>query len=152
MGVERDLLDGTKLNEVKIESIRKFHGVTEAARICVETFAESAQISRSARDVLKALAQIMAHGHGFWYACPKTQDIRLIKSCLGLTDMDYESAMDEIWELKFIRKSNDGNGIRIDDEYMPTIHEDNTLERFAISRRNGRGTIDISAKFVSYDD
>ena len=152
MGTERDLLDGTKQNEVKIESIRTFRGVTEATRIYVETFAESASISRSARDVLKALAQIMAHGHGFWYACPNAREVRLIKSCLRLTDMDYESVMGEIWELEFIMKSNDGNGIHIEDKNIPSIHEDKTIERFAISRRSGRGTIDFSSEFVSCDD
>lgn len=151
MKESRSLLDGTKLNEVKIESIRRFHGPTDAARIYVETFAESTSMSRTARDVLKALAQIMAHGNGFWYACPKMQEIRLIKSCLRLTDEDYDSAMGEIWELKCIRKSNDGKGIRMDDEYMMTVDGENVLERFAISRRND-DNLNVSTAFISYDD
>lgn len=145
------MLDGIKPNEAKIESIRMFHGPTDAARIYVETLAESTSMSRTARDVLKALAQIMAHGNGFWYACPKAHEIRLMKSCLRLTDKDYDSAMGEIWELKCIRKSNDGIGIRIDDEYMMTVDGESTLERFAISRRNG-GNLNVSTAFASYDD
>jgi hypothetical protein len=147
----RSLLDGTKPNEAKVESTRRFHGPTDAARIYVETFAESTSMSRTARDVLKALAQIMAHGNGFWYACPRAHEIRLMKSCLRLTDKDYDSAMGEIWELKCIRKSNDGKGIRMDDEYMMTVDGENVLERFAISRRND-GSLNVSAAFVSYDD
>lgn len=146
-----NLLDSIKPNEAKIESIRRFHGPTDAARIYVEAFAESTSMSRTARDVLKALAQIMAHGNGFWYACPKAHEIRLIKSCLRLTDKDYDSAMGEIWELKCIRKSNDGIGIRIDDEYMPTVDGNNTLERFAISRRND-GNLNVNTASISYDD
>lgn len=149
--MEGNLLDGIKPNEAKIESTRRFHGPTDAARIYVETFAESTSMSRTARDVLKALAQIMAHGNGFWYACPNMQEIRLIKSCLRLTDKDYDSAMGEIWELKCIRKPNDGIGIRIDDEYMPTVDGKNTLERFAISRSND-GNLNVSTASISYDD
>lgn len=149
--MKENLLDGTKPNEAKIESIRRFHGPTDAARIYVETFAESTSMSRTARDVLKALAQIMAHGNGFWYACPKTQEIRLIKSCLRLTDEDYDSAMGEIWELRCIRKSNDGKGIRMDDKYMLTVDSENVLEKFAISRRND-GNLNVSTAFISYDD
>jgi len=150
--VKGNLLDGIKPNEAKIESIRRFHGPTGAARIYVETFAESTSMSRTARDVLKALAQIMAHGNGFWYACPKAHEIRLMKSCLRLTDKDYDSAMGEIWELKCIRKSNDGKGIRMDDEYMMTVDGDNTLERFAILEREGNHKIMVSSAFVSYDE
>lgn len=145
------LLDDTNPNEAKIESIRRFNGPTDAARIYVETFAESASMSRTARDVLKALAQIMSHGNGFWYACPKIQEERLIKSCLRLTDDDYESALGEIWRLKCVRKSNDGRGILIDDKYMVTSDGKKTLKRFAVLRRND-GNLEVNAAFVSYDD
>ena len=149
--MKESLLDDVKQNEAKIESIRRFHGPTEAARIYVETFAESTSMSRTARDVLKALAQIIAHGNGFWYACPKAHEIRLMKSCLRLTDKDYDSAMGEIWELKCIRKSNDDKGIRMDDKYIPTVDGENVLERFAISRRND-GNLNVSTAFISYDE
>lgn len=149
--VGKELLEGLSIGESKIEVVKRFNGTTDAAKVYLEAFADMSTLSRTAKDVLKALSQILGHGPCGWYACPREREKKIIKSCLRLTNKNYEDTLNEICDMKHFKRNKDG-GINIDNELIPTYEKGCHLERFAISSHEGRFDIRIQAELVSYEE
>ena len=147
----KELLDGLSIGESKIEVIKRFNGTTDAAKVYLEIFADMSALSRDAKDVLKAMSQILGHGPCGWYACPREREKKIIKACLRLSNKNYEEALDEICNMKYFKRNKDG-GINIDNELIPTYKKGCNLERFAVSAHEGRFDIKTQAELISYEE